>query len=230
MGPELGLHLIREPAEAFKSGSQRIAYEISTRTFSSLTMNDSVNGLMKGLPGTIDQAGSCFDSASGSDVVPATAVRQRQDSLKEYRRIEADVKLRGSSVPEDWELSRARYSVSRTDMSVTGVASIYLYSILPNRPFLMKAPFLMNATFAAGEIVASIEQFTDTEIRCVTQQYVNKGSSRAEGVGEGFAACLQFLRILGPYWKGAAGLCLLLERLPLVNNTKGRIPRQFTNR
>ncbi|KAK3838981.1 MAG: hypothetical protein J3R72DRAFT_179186 [Linnemannia gamsii] len=78
----------------------------------------------------------------GTLAASATCAPSRQDMLDAYKQLEAELEHWRTTVPEDWEPSRGKDSVSRTDKNVVATAMYYyLYSIFLHRPFLLK-PYL----------------------------------------------------------------------------------------
>ncbi|KAG0271908.1 hypothetical protein BGZ95_000219 [Linnemannia exigua] len=220
----------------------------------------------------------------GTVTASATCASSRLDMLDAYKELEADLEHWRTTVPEDWEPSRGKYSVSRTDKNIVATAIFYyLYLIFLHRPFLINPCLsiinrkgshggsrvassddtedieaakeaedkdesneqqenndqffqqcLHKCIFAANEITAMAEQFTDLEIRVrgpryafavfvagtvyVIHRFFNMESNRGERKDDGLAVCLRFLQILGPYWKGAVDMGRLLERLCSVDN------------
>ncbi|KAF9900438.1 hypothetical protein EC991_007332 [Linnemannia zychae] len=81
-----------------------------------------------------------YDSGSSFTSMSAAGDSQPQDMMDASRQLEAELEQWRATVPEEWEPSRGRYSVSWTNKNVIFSAiHYYIFSIILYRPLLIKA-------------------------------------------------------------------------------------------
>ncbi|KAF9099998.1 hypothetical protein BGX29_006854, partial [Mortierella sp. GBA35] len=96
---------------------------------------------------------------STSTAAPTTGTYQQLDFQEEYRNLEMELEQWRTSLSEEWEPSRAKFAISRTDKNVVSSAIYYYVTVtFLNRPFLLKACLsIINRKKIQGELQANQE-------------------------------------------------------------------------
>ncbi|KAF9123771.1 hypothetical protein BGW39_008708 [Mortierella sp. 14UC] len=213
MALELGLHRLQRPAE-FESESARIAFEIKSRILGPLICSDSTTSIVSGLPGTFHDPTIALPVITDDLAwwVERIAVTGRPmepvddytlsilNNIMKPRRVCLSMIIHnsGQGGPKDAP------GGDTEDVESSKVGNKVEAEGQEEDNFQVLQMCLNKCVFAADEIVAMVEQFKDI---------VDRTSSQAGEVEGKLMACQRCLRILGPYWKGAADQSLLLERL-----------------